>query len=263
MHPPTVDHLTGIRRWGARLTAAERHALLVVTIAWGAGALLESGGWHEAPARWAHRRLAGELPSPAALAERLPPGDPRPTWYAAGLALRRERERAASGPARIDPNTADRADWDRLAGIGPRTAEAILAVRGERGGFAKPEDLLEVRGIGPKTLERIRPWLVWPGGTAEDDPPPEGSSGDRTPPSDPRKDDLNRVDLDFLATLPNIGPQLAATILRERGRRGGFRDWTDVEAIEGIGPSRLAVLQNATRLPNPHPTGGTTKSEDP
>lgn len=259
MAPDAVDHLTRARAWEARRTPAERRAALALALAWMAGAALHLTGWYAAPGEWVAERLGDELPTPAALAARLPPGDPRPAWYAAGLALGEERERAASGPGRIDPDRADRADWDRLPGIGPRTAEAILAARAERGGFDSPEDLLEVRGIGPVTLERIRPWLVWPEATsdagASPRPPPTGATSTRPP-------DLNRVDAEFLGALPKIGPQLARVILRERGRRGGFRDWSDVRAIEGIGPTRMAVLQNATRIPNPRASATNTNSED-
>lgn len=247
-----VDHLTRARGAAARWTPAERTAVRAVALAWAAGALLRATGVDEAPGAWVAGRLAPGLPSPAALAARLPEGDPRVAWYAAGLALREERRRAASGAGPIDPATADRAEWDRLPGVGPVTAEAILALRERRGGFERAEDLLEVRGIGPKTLERIRPYLAWTDGgpTARTSRRDAGRGG----PVGPPKPDLNRVDATFLAALPRIGPHLATAILRERGRRGGFRDWADVRAIEGVGPSRLAVLQNATRLPNPRPS---------
>lgn len=265
MGPRAVDHLTRARpgrarAWSARLTPAERTAVFAVALGWAAGTALAAAGLDSAPARWVAARLDPGLPAPAALAARLPAGDPRIEWYAAGLELREERRRAASGPGRIDPATADRADWDRLPGVGPVTAEKILAVRESRGGFERPEDLLEVSGIGPKTLERIRPYLAWAGGeatggTARRDADRGGSEAAAKP-------HLNRVDATFLAALPGIGPHLATTILRERGRRGGFRDWADVRAIEGVGPSRLAVLQNATRLSNPRPSAARKGTED-
>ena len=51
----------------------------------------------------------------------------------------------------------------RLPNIGPARAEAIIAYRmsvaGDRPAFEKPEDMEKVKGIGPKTVERMRPWL--------------------------------------------------------------------------------------------------------
>lgn len=48
------------------------------------------------------------------------------------------------------------ADLERLPGVGPALAARIVEVRARRGGFRRVEDLLEVPGIGPVTLERLR-----------------------------------------------------------------------------------------------------------
>jgi competence protein ComEA len=45
---------------------------------------------------------------------------------------------------------------DELPGIGPVTADAIIAHRTAHGGFQRVEDLLDVRGIGEKTLADLR-----------------------------------------------------------------------------------------------------------
>ncbi len=60
---------------------------------------------------------------------------------------------------RIDINQAGLEDWIRLPGIGPKKAQAILAKRQELGKFRRIEDLLQVKGIGSKLLERLRPYL--------------------------------------------------------------------------------------------------------
>lgn len=57
----------------------------------------------------------------------------------------------------VDLNTADAAALDTLPGVGPSTAQAILAHRTEHGPFAAVDDLLEVRGIGEAKLEQLRP----------------------------------------------------------------------------------------------------------
>ena len=63
---------------------------------------------------------------------------------------------------RIDPNRASVSELVRLPGIGPSLAGRIVADRDQHGGFPSPEALLRVRGIGPKTLERIRGFLSFP-----------------------------------------------------------------------------------------------------
>lgn len=57
--------------------------------------------------------------------------------------------------APINVNTADAmAIADSLSGIGPRIGAAIVEYREANGPFTSTEDLLNVKGIGPKTLER-------------------------------------------------------------------------------------------------------------
>jgi competence protein ComEA len=59
----------------------------------------------------------------------------------------------------VDINEADWPELTVLPGIGETLAKRIVATREEQGGFREVEDLRNVRGIGPLTLERIRPYL--------------------------------------------------------------------------------------------------------
>jgi competence protein ComEA len=66
-----------------------------------------------------------------------------------------------SGPgAMININTADEAELDKLPGVGPATAKAIIEYRSRVGQFKSVDELLNVKGIGPKKLEQIRPYVV-------------------------------------------------------------------------------------------------------
>jgi competence protein ComEA len=56
-------------------------------------------------------------------------------------------------------NAADAAELVRIPGVGPVTAQNILTARAERP-FTSVADLDRVRGIGPKTLDKIRPYVV-------------------------------------------------------------------------------------------------------
>lgn len=62
----------------------------------------------------------------------------------------------------LDANRDTAKDLELLPGVGEVKAEAIVKSRIEDGPFTSREDLLRVRGIGPKTLDRIEPWLEWP-----------------------------------------------------------------------------------------------------
>lgn len=59
-------------------------------------------------------------------------------------------------PGRLDLNRAQINELEQITGIGPALAARIARIRGRRGGFDTLEDLLEVSGIGPKTLETLR-----------------------------------------------------------------------------------------------------------
>ncbi|WP_087485320.1 helix-hairpin-helix domain-containing protein [Brachybacterium massiliense] len=56
----------------------------------------------------------------------------------------------------IDLNTASAAELEELPGVGPAIAQRILEHREKNGPFTSVDGLLEVSGIGPATLEKIR-----------------------------------------------------------------------------------------------------------
>lgn len=60
----------------------------------------------------------------------------------------------------VDLNRADARTLESLPGIGAVLAKRVLDHRMSIGRFQTVEDLLAVKGIGPKTLERIRPFVV-------------------------------------------------------------------------------------------------------
>lgn len=82
-------------------------------------------------------------------------------------ALEAEQTASAARPPAVKPegsidiNTATEEELTSLPGIGPAKAKAILAYREQRGRFKKPEDLLEVKGIGPKMLAKMKDKLYF------------------------------------------------------------------------------------------------------
>jgi competence protein ComEA len=66
-----------------------------------------------------------------------------------------------AAPAALIPlNSADQAALESIPEVGPVTALAILEYRAEIGAFSSIDQLLEVSGIGPATLEAIRPYVT-------------------------------------------------------------------------------------------------------
>ncbi|RXY98456.1 helix-hairpin-helix domain-containing protein [Fictibacillus sp. S7] len=61
-----------------------------------------------------------------------------------------------SGQAAVNINTANDQELQTITGIGPSKAKAIITFREENGGFKTVDDLLNVPGIGEKSLENMR-----------------------------------------------------------------------------------------------------------
>ncbi|MEV5003693.1 helix-hairpin-helix domain-containing protein [Nocardioides sp. LML1-1-1.1] len=64
-----------------------------------------------------------------------------------------------AGPL-VNLNQAAQAELETLPEVGPVTAQAIIAWREQQGGFTSVDELLEVDGIGEKTLARLTPYVT-------------------------------------------------------------------------------------------------------
>ena len=84
----------------------------------------------------------------------------------------------STGHARATPedpvyiNHASMEELRRLPGVGPKRAEAIVALRQRMGRFQRVEDLLRVKGIGRATIRKWRPLLRLDAPAAADAGPP-------------------------------------------------------------------------------------------
>ncbi len=151
------------------LTASERRLALLLFLLTLIGSSARFG-----------RRVSPEIaawldgaPSPEIGAQAAdPPGDPAAAGGLSGPGDAGAPPANASGPptppaaARlpepVDPNTADADALMALPGIGPAMAGRILEDRAANGPYRTAGDLLRVKGIGPATLARLRPFLSLP-----------------------------------------------------------------------------------------------------
>ena len=65
-------------------------------------------------------------------------------------------EEAGAEAGKIDLNQADAEMLTALPGVGPKTAQKIADYREANGPFRSVDDLLNVKGIGPAKLEKVR-----------------------------------------------------------------------------------------------------------
>lgn len=129
-----------------------------------------------AEARRESRRLARGLPAP------------RPPRAAADGEARDRRAASPPPPGEpLDLNRATAGELARLPGVGRELAGRIVAHREARGGFASPDELRWVPGVGARKLARLAPHLAGPS-PAGDGPPVTDAPPDRAasaPPPDP------------------------------------------------------------------------------
>ena len=67
----------------------------------------------------------------------------------------------------VNINTASQAELETLSGIGPEYADRIIRFRLENGPFKDVGEIQSVKGIGPVTFEKIRPYITVGGATID------------------------------------------------------------------------------------------------
>ena len=172
------------------------------------------------------------------------------------IEARERRSRPFAEGETIDPNVAEAEELDRLPGVGPSRALRIVREREENGPFVSVEDLTRVSGIGPGSVERLRPFLRVEGtragivaagrggGVAGGNGPPAAGRG-AVPATPGPLVDLNRATAEELRALPGIGPVTARRIVDFRTEHGRFGRPEDLMQVKGVGKKtfeRIATL---------------------
>lgn len=70
---------------------------------------------------------------------------------------------ASALAGKLNVNSADATQLALLPGIGEKTAENIIAYRTQHGNFKTIDDLTQVKGIGTKSVEKFREYVVFEG----------------------------------------------------------------------------------------------------
>jgi competence protein ComEA len=155
----------------------------------------------------------------------------------------------------LDLNRATRAELRLIPGIGDALAQRVVDQRERNGPFKSVDELRQVSGIGPKTLERLRPRLFVAADSfvsMEDEEsvlaPSKAKPAPRTPTTSKKVAELttpinvNRAAQAELQKLPGIGPKLSQRILDERAK-APFKSIDELRRAPGIGPKTLEKLR--------------------
>lgn len=165
---------------------------------------------------------------------------------------------AADSVFKYNLSTVDDAGLQKIPGIGPKRAAQILALR-QQGEIVSVDDLIKVKGIGPKTLERIRPYFVADStATTGHDISPAQVDSTKTlhkksdkksrVAQNPHPVNINTAGVDELCTIPGIGPVKAQAIINERKTGGSFTKPDDLLRVKGIGPKTLVKMEPYLRF---------------
>jgi competence protein ComEA len=170
------------------------------------------------------------------------------------------------GPS-LDLNRATKSELRLLPGMGDALSQRVVDHRAQHGPFRNVDDLAQVKGFGPKTLDRLRPWLFV---THEERPLAEEASemvSAGKPPPLPRTSsaaatkkvaklgeaiDVNHATQAELQKLPGIGPKMSQRILDERAKKP-FKSVEDLRRVSGIGPKILEKLRPYVVIEQPRP----------
>jgi len=147
---------------------------------------------------------------------------------------------------RIDPNIAGEVELDRLPGVGPALARAIVASRQDEGPYRSLRDLERVAGLGSSSVRRLAPHVALPESGGESQP--SGGEVGRSNEPEPRHKwsgrlNLNRASVEELVALPGIGEARAQAIVRWRDEHGPFRNIEALLEVRGIGQVTLERLR--------------------
>ena len=200
----------------------------------------------------------------------------------------------ALAQGKVDINKADVKGLMSLKGIGEQKAKAIVKYRQMNGPFQKPEDLVNVPGIGIKTVENNKGMIVvgkTEGGSKSGKKPGKGDAAEKAKEdaakkakedaakkakedaAEKAKEDaaekakeaqgkvnINKADIEELMSLEGLKKKKAQAIIEYREENGPFESIDDLANVPGIGAKIIDA--NRDRIALGKKKGADSESEE-
>lgn len=154
-------------------------------------------------------------------------------------------------PMMININIADIETLAELPGIGPAKAQAIFEYRTQQESLSSLIELVNIKGIGKKTLAKLLPYLKMIGDSAE----VYTFVAEETPTKDitlttgeTEKININSAPIEQLQNLKGIGQKKAQAIIDYRNEQGSFETIEEIMNVKGIGQGIFDKIKNSIEV---------------